>query len=84
MKNKMERRDFLYGTQIAIGALLLYTTLSSCPEKELNFSLPLEYYWPTKTGMRGSHDGSWEVMPEQIAGKTWTQPSQTEDPIPFS
>lgn len=75
----MTRRDFLNGTQIAIGASLLYPTLSSCAAKEMDFTLPEDYYPPIKTGLRGNHDGSWEIMHEQITGKTWKQPRDGED-----
>lgn len=75
----MTRRDFLNGTQVAIGVSLLYPTLSACATKEMNFSLPKDYYPPTKTGMRGNHDGSWETMHAQITGKTWQSPSKTEE-----
>lgn len=79
MKSKMTRRDFLNGTQVAIGASLLYPTLSACAANDMSFVLPDGYYPPTKTGMRGNHDGSWEIMHEQITGKTWESPSQTEE-----
>ncbi len=79
MKSKMTRRDFLNGTQVAIGASLFLPSLSSCAAKEYNFSLPSDYYPPIKTGMRGSHDGSWEVMHDQVSGKTWNQPSEGEE-----
>lgn len=78
MKRKMTRRDFLNGTQIAIGAALLSPSFQSCQFDEENFNLPKGYYPPTKLGMRGSHDGSWETMHEQVTGKTWKQPSRSE------
>jgi len=78
MKSKLTRRDFLNGTRVVIGASLLYPSLSSCAAKEMNFSLPTDYYPPNKTGMRGNHDGSWEVMHEQITGKTWDKTSYSE------
>ncbi len=37
----------------------------TAPEKDPN------YYPPAKTGMRGSHDGSWEVAHGMRDGKTW-------------
>ncbi len=79
MTSKMTRRDFLNGTQVAIGASLLYPTLSACAAKEMNFTLAEDYYPPIKTGMRGNHDGSWETMHAQIMGKTWRSPSKTEE-----
>ena len=36
------------------------------------------YYPPAKTGMRGSHDGSWEVAHAMRDGKTWPTPVPDE------
>jgi len=67
------RRDFLNGTQIAIGAALTAPLLSDCGVQSENypFALPGNYYPPAKTGLRGSHDGSWEVMHELVQGGEW-------------
>ncbi|NNC97410.1 MAG: NAD(P)/FAD-dependent oxidoreductase, partial [Gammaproteobacteria bacterium] len=65
------RRDFLNGTQIAIGASLLSPWLLACGSDVPNFTLPPEYYPPAKTGLRGSHDGSWETMHARVSGQTW-------------
>ncbi len=75
MTHKITRRDFLNGTQIAIGAALTPALLQACgvqPEAGHPFHLPSDYYPPAKTGLRGSHDGSWEVMHARVAGKEWT------------
>jgi spermidine dehydrogenase len=60
---KITRRDFLNGMAIGAGAGLLMpgqvigqTTASLASGK-----LPGDYYPPTLTGMRGSHEGSYEV-----------------------
>jgi spermidine dehydrogenase len=69
------RRDFLNGCTLTVGASL--TTASPAwlkvlaaaetdPEKDPN------YYPPAKTGMRGSHDGSWEVAHAMRDGETWS------------
>ena len=76
MKRKIARRDFLNGASVAIGASLLVpgrigaeafgsTGAPAQPEKDA------EYYPPAKTGMRGSHDGSWEVAHALRDGKRW-------------
>ena len=70
-RNGITRRDFLNGTQIAIGASLLSPWLVACGSKQENFNLPPEYYPPAKTGLRGSHDGSWEAMHARVSGKSW-------------
>ena len=71
MKDKITRRDFLNGTRVAIGASLLspYTEVFGAEPSE--FALGSDYYPPALTGMRGSHDGSWEVMHARVAGKQW-------------
>ena len=50
----MERRDFLNGVALAVPAALL------SPREILGLG-DSEAYPPGLTGMRGSHDGSWEV-----------------------
>ncbi|MBO6504127.1 MAG: NAD(P)/FAD-dependent oxidoreductase [Kordiimonadaceae bacterium] len=71
MKRKITRRDFLNGTQIAVGAAITVPILQACGVQPDEFSLPKGYYPPTKTGMRGSHDGSWEVIHARVAGEEW-------------
>lgn len=73
----ISRRDFLNGAPIAIGAALTPALLSACAEAGPGtatapgpgpFTLPSGYYPPTKTGLRGSHDGSWEAMHGVVSG----------------
>lgn len=71
MKRNITRRDFLNGTQIAIGTALTGPLLQACGVQADEFALPPGYYPPTKTGMRGSHDGSWEVIHARVAGEEW-------------
>ncbi|MEL7187613.1 MAG: NAD(P)-binding protein [Pseudomonadota bacterium] len=63
------RRDFLSGVSVAVGASLL----PGCDASgEGALSNPMaEYYPPALTGMRGSHDGSFEVAHALANGKTW-------------
>ncbi|MBT8114666.1 MAG: NAD(P)-binding protein [Arenicella sp.] len=68
---KITRRDFLNGTQIAIGSSLLGPWISTFGADQPDFELPAGYYPPAKTGLRGSHDGSWETMHARVAGKSW-------------
>ncbi len=42
------------------------------------FSLADDYYPPSLTGLRGSHDGSWEVMHSRVLGKKWPTTSYEE------
>jgi spermidine dehydrogenase len=79
MDKLISRRDFVNGVGVTIGASLLpsFTGLNNlldpgpdefAPEKQPG------YYPPTKTGMRGSHDGSWEVAHAMRDGKQWGTP----------
>ena len=85
MNRRIPRRDFLNGVSVAIGGSLLPSGFWSdvfggedkpfAPEKDPT------YYPPRKTGMRGSHDGSWEVAHAMRDGKHWE--AATKDPEAF-
>lgn len=74
MKKDITRRDFLSGTQIAIGTaataslLTPWTVAFGAPNE---FTLGKDYYPPAKNGLRGSHDGSWETMHARVMGDQW-------------
>ena len=72
MSGKISRRDFLNGTQIAIGTSMLSPLSSVLGSADSEFSLADDYYPPSLTGLRGSHDGSWEVMHSRVLGKEWS------------
>ncbi|HEY6372263.1 MAG TPA: FAD/NAD(P)-binding protein, partial [Candidatus Sulfotelmatobacter sp.] len=71
------RRDFLNGVSVAVGASLVagspwvealgVVDSPFAPQKEA------DYYPSAKTGMRGSHDGSWEVAHDLRDGKQWPE-----------
>jgi spermidine dehydrogenase len=89
MDRPIKRRDFLNGVSVAIGASFALPESiwagffgfedgggdqgGAAPEKALG------YYPPKKTGMRGSHDGSWEVAHGMSDGKTWESPEKDAD-----
>jgi spermidine dehydrogenase len=71
------RRDFLNGVGIAVGTSLVAGTpwvdafgIAKSPFAPQNEA---DYYPPAKTGMRGSHDGSWEVAHDLRDGKQWPE-----------
>jgi len=79
MNRPIPRRHFLNGVRVAIGASLVdprgvWSSVFAgndkiyAPEKEPG------YYPPAKTGMRGSHDGSWEVAHAMRDGQQWRDP----------
>lgn len=69
--DKITRRDFLNGTQIAIGTSLLSPWAEVFGAEAPSFALGKEYYPPALTGLRGSHNGSWETMHARVSGKHW-------------
>lgn len=78
MTRKITRRDFLNGTQVAIGAAML------SPWTELLGGMPTpgsdsHYYPPALTGLRGAHAGSWEIMHARVSGKSWPPGKPQED-----
>src|SRR5208282_3393620 len=72
MDRPITRRDFLNGVGLALTGSLAYSWFEAlgqpaafAPEKAPG------YYPPAKRGLRGSHDGSWEVAHALRDGKTW-------------
>jgi spermidine dehydrogenase len=78
MKRSISRRDFLNGTQVAIGSSLL-TPWSELFGAGVAGADKPEYYPPALTGLRGSHDGSWETMHARVAGQQWQPGPPDED-----
>jgi len=88
MDREINRRDFLSGTSIAIAGAVLApadvgaqgrdarqapaasAVVDQSPSQET-------YYPPTRTGMRGSHPGSFEVAHGMRDGVTWDDPQET-------
>jgi spermidine dehydrogenase len=62
MKKGITRRDFLNGAALALaaGASMSPRDLLAQPQTK-GGKLPQDYYPPTLTGMRGSHDGAFDV-----------------------
>ena len=82
MKDKVTRRDFLNGTQVAIGASLMSPwtdVFGADPDNSAKFALGPDYYPPGKTGLRGSHDGAWETMHARVSGATWPKTAPEDE-----
>ena len=76
MHQQITRRDFLNGVSIAVGASMLagnplWAEAFGIPQSPFVPEKDPTYYPPAKTGMRGSHDGSWEVAHALRDGKDW-------------
>jgi spermidine dehydrogenase len=77
MGRSITRRDFLNGCAVTVGASLMASTpglLEAMAETESAPEKDPSYYPPAKTGMRGSHDGSWEVAHSLRDGEHWPDP----------
>jgi spermidine dehydrogenase len=81
MGREITRRDFLNGIGIAVGTSLVAANSTwlhafGIPQSPFAPEKDPGYYPPAKTGMRGSHDGSWEVAHELRDGndKDWAAP----------
>jgi len=79
MKDRITRRDFLNGTQVAIGASLMSPWADVFGADPAKFALGPDYYPPGKTGLRGSHDGAWETMHARVSGATWPKTAPEDE-----
>jgi spermidine dehydrogenase len=83
MGAKITRRDFLNGVAVTAGASLICGIVP--PEMWAAVAADLEaqnvagYYPPAKTGLRGSHDGSFEAMHKVRDRVFWTDAPQAVD-----
>jgi spermidine dehydrogenase len=76
MKRSITRRDFLNGVSLAVGGSLalsgnVWAEVFGLPFSPIDPEKDPGYYPPAKTGLRGSHDGSWEVAHSLRDGKHW-------------
>ncbi len=69
MNRAISRRDFLDGMALAVTGSLAYPWFE--PYGRGVAEKGGGEYPPALTGMRGSHDGSWEVAHQLRDGKTW-------------
>jgi spermidine dehydrogenase len=79
MQQKITRRDFLNGVSFTVGASLLaanplWLEAFGVPQSPFAPEKDPTYYPPAKSGMRGSHDGSWEVAHAMRDGAEWPDP----------
>ena len=73
MGRKIGRRDFLNGIAISIGASLCNRAISSAAQVDAG------YYPPALTGMRGSHEGAYEVAHQLRDHDFWAKAGAPED-----
>ncbi len=71
MERAITRRDFLDGVGVALTGALVGTSSVAA------FAAQQDRYPPQLTGMRGSHDGSWEVAHGLATGERWDGAAET-------
>ena len=76
MNRPITRRDFLNGFSIAVGSSValpgaVWSEVFGLPGPPTDPEKDPAYYPPAKTGLRGSHDGSWEVAHSMRDGQHW-------------
>jgi spermidine dehydrogenase len=84
MDRPITRRDFLDGVRIAatgslVGSSGLLEALGA-PFSSIAAQAGADDYPPGLTGLRGDHDGSWEVAHELRDGKVWESPTAVDQP----
>jgi spermidine dehydrogenase len=75
MDRSISRRDFLNGMAVGVGGALAAGALPDALVEAAAREQAIQsaaYYPPTRTGMRGSHDGSWEVAHGLRDGSFWS------------
>ena len=79
-KSQISRRDFVNGCALSLAAGTSLSPLDAVAQEMLDpMALPPDYYPPTRQGLRGSHEGSFEAAHEARDGARWT-PVDAGDP----
>ncbi|GAC1616015.1 MAG: NAD(P)/FAD-dependent oxidoreductase [Candidatus Acidiferrum sp.] len=87
MDRPIARRDFLNGVAVTAGASLVAPGslwaevfgLSNSNSTPFSPEKDPSYNPPARTGLRGSHNGSWEVAHSMRDGKRWDNPGADTD-----
>ena len=75
MDRSISRRDFLDGARVALTGSLAYSWFTPTVAAQSPRS---SAYPPALTGMRGTHDGAWEVAHALRDGRTWDESSAAD------
>ncbi len=69
---RISRRDFVSGCAMSLAAGTTVAAIDAVAQDLLDpAALPPDYYPPTRHGLRGSHEGSFEVLHEALQGAAW-------------
>ena len=77
MDRAISRRDFVSGVSVAIGGSLAGFNTAPSLANPVAAPAPGDYYPPTRTGLRGSHPGSFEVAHQLRDGNPWEPVADT-------
>ena len=82
MDRPIGRRDFLNGVSLGLTGALAYPWFEA-PGQPAGIGPEQAQvdYPPARTGMRGSHDGSWEVAHALRDGQRWEGAADDTDPV---
>jgi spermidine dehydrogenase len=71
MDRQITRRDFLNGVSLSVVGSMLAPEILRAAQQEFAPERAADYYPPTRTGMRGTHAGSFEVGHQLRDRKAW-------------
>ena len=78
MRRPIRRRDFLNGIALTVGGALGPQLAAGFETEHIAETSP-DYYPPVLTGMRGSHEGSFEVAHQVRDGAFWEHAGEPAD-----
>ncbi len=74
------RRDLLHGVGLAVAGSMTAPLMALSKEEVFAPERATDYYPPTRTGLRGSHPGSFEVAHQRAwRGKEWRNPTDVDE-----
>jgi spermidine dehydrogenase len=74
------RRDLLHGVGIAVAGSMTAPLAALSKEEVFAPERAADYYPPTRTGLRGSHPGSFELAHHRAwRGKEWRNPTDVDE-----
>src|SRR5215467_11935901 len=79
MGARITRRDFLNGVALTASASMIPPEMWAAAAPDLELQNASGYYPPAKTGLRGSHPGSFETMHKVRDGAFWDDASKPVD-----
>jgi spermidine dehydrogenase len=79
MGARITRRDFLNGVALSAGAAMIPSSMWAAAASDFEEQDAAGYYPPAKTGLRGSHVGSFETMHAVRDGDFWNKAPKPDE-----